>query len=340
MPPTPGITLSNGEKWKVLRRFALQTLRNFGMGKRSLEEQIQQEVRCLVQELAQTQAAPFDPTFLISRAVSNVICSILFGGRFEYQDGSFLTLVGLTNQIFQLLSSLWGQMYSIFPGPMSCVPGPHNRISENFEQLRLFVLEQVKMHQESFDPNSPRDFIDCFLLKMEQENQDPLSYFHTETLVMTTHNLFFSCTETVSTTLRYGFLLLMKHPEIQGEVHAEVDQVIGQHRSPSVEDRSRMPYADAMIHEVQRFSNVFPMGVPHAVTRDTRFRGFLLPEFSWDNPICHRRSREFLSGHLKSPSFPIRPFPRFSLFNNYRKLLLLHGEDLRMALLETEEHSG
>uniref|UniRef100_A0A8C0JFU5 Uncharacterized protein n=1 Tax=Chelonoidis abingdonii TaxID=106734 RepID=A0A8C0JFU5_CHEAB len=341
MPPTPGITLSNGEKWKVLRRFALQTLRNFGMGKRSLEEQIQQEVRCLVQELAQTQAAPFDPTFLISRAVSNVICSILFGGRFEYQDGSFLTLVGLTNQIFQLLSSLWGQMYSIFPGPMSCVPGPHNRISENFEQLRLFVLEQVKMHQESFDPNSPRDFIDCFLLKMEQENQDPLSYFHTETLVMTTHNLFFSCTETVSTTLRYGFLLLMKHPEIQGErVHAEVDQVIGQHRSPSVEDRSRMPYADAMIHEVQRFSNVFPMGVPHAVTRDTRFRGFLLPEgtnmlpllFSVHNdPTQFKDPATFDPAHFLDPSGGFQKHDAFMAFSTGKRICL--GEGLaRMEL--------
>ncbi|XP_034648007.1 cytochrome P450 2F5-like [Trachemys scripta elegans] len=210
-----GIALSNGEKWKVLRRFALQTLRNFGMGKRSLEERIQQEAQCLGQELAHTQSAPFDPTFLISQAVANVICSIVFGDRFDYQDGSFLTLVGLINQNAHLYSSPWGQMYNIFPGPMSCLPGPHNRIFENFEQLRQFVLERVKMHQESFDPNCPRDFIDCFLLKMEQENQDPLSYFHTETLVMTTHNLFFAGTETVSTTLRYGFLLLMKYPEIQ-----------------------------------------------------------------------------------------------------------------------------
>ncbi|XP_067416388.1 cytochrome P450 2F3-like isoform X1 [Emydura macquarii macquarii] len=273
-----GIVFSNGEKWKVLRRFALQTLSNFGTGKRSLEERIQEESRCLVQELAQTQAAPFDPTFLISRAVANVICSIVFGDRFDYEDRNFLTLVGLINQIFHLLSSPWGQMYNLFPGPMFYLPGPHNRIFENLEQLRLFVSEQVKMHQESFDPNCPRDFIDCFLLRMEQENQDPLSYFHMETLVMTTHNLFFAATETTSTTLRYGFLILMKYPEVQAKVQAEINWVIGRHRSPCVEDRAHMPYTDAVIHEVQRFSDVLPMGAPHAVTRETQFRDFLLPK--------------------------------------------------------------
>ncbi|XP_067416389.1 cytochrome P450 2F3-like isoform X2 [Emydura macquarii macquarii] len=214
-----GIVFSNGEKWKVLRRFALQTLSNFGTGKRSLEERIQEESRCLVQELAQTQAAPFDPTFLISRAVANVICSIVFGDRFDYEDRNFLTLVGLINQIFHLLSSPWGQ-----------------------------------------------------------ENQDPLSYFHMETLVMTTHNLFFAATETTSTTLRYGFLILMKYPEVQAKVQAEINWVIGRHRSPCVEDRAHMPYTDAVIHEVQRFSDVLPMGAPHAVTRETQFRDFLLPK--------------------------------------------------------------
>ncbi|KAJ6663582.1 hypothetical protein lerEdw1_009661 [Lerista edwardsae] len=311
-----GIAFSNGEKWKVLRRFALQTLKNFGMGKRSIEERIQEEAQCLVQEFRRTGGASFNPINLVCRAVSNVICAVVFGQRYDYEDAAFLRLLDHFNENFKIMSSIWGearkgvprwvgggvtgtpclaacllageshsppsapvfQLYNIFPRLMDVLPGPHHQIFRNFERLREFIAERIRWHQHHLDPQAPQDFIDCFLIRMEQEKQDPLSHFHTETLVMSTHNLFFGGTETTSTTLRYSFLILMKYPEVAAQVCEEIDRVIGPERPPCLADRKSMPYTDAVLYEIQRFISILPMGLPRAVTRDTSFRGFLLPK--------------------------------------------------------------
>ncbi|XP_073454753.1 cytochrome P450 2G1-like [Aquarana catesbeiana] len=272
-----GITGSNGERWKQMRRFALTTLRNFGMGKRSIEERIQEEAHFLGEEFSKTKGEPFDPTFFLSCAVSNIICSIVFGRRFNYNDQHFLSLLRNINGIIRLMNSSWGLVVYNFERLIRYVPGPPQRGVRYLHELKAFVREMVEGSLKTMDPHSPRHFIDCFLKRIQQDKENPDTEFHMENLVASTVNLFTAGTETVSTTLRYGFLILLKYPEIQVKVQKEIDRVLGQ-RCPSAEDRTKMPYTEAVIHEIQRFSDIVPTGLPHCTTEDVSLRGYVIPK--------------------------------------------------------------
>ncbi|XP_068106940.1 cytochrome P450 2G1-like [Hyperolius riggenbachi] len=296
-----GLAFVNGERWKDLRRFSLTVLRNFGMGRKPVEERIQEEAGLLVERIRSCKEKSIDPTNFLLQAVSNIICTIVFGNRFEYDNKGFRQLLTLFSAIFKDISGPWGQLLDMLPGIMCYIPGPHKRIQTNLEKLEKFIFERVDMHKTTLDINSPRDYIDCFLIKQQMRDSP---HFSTENLTKGIMNLFFAGTETITTTLRSAFLILVKYPEIQAKLHEEIDRVIGENHIPSTQDRSRMPYMDAVTHEVQRFSDILPLNLPHAVTQNTNFKGYIIPKGTVVYPLlCSvlHDPKEFSTPHKFNP---------------------------------------
>ncbi|KAM4696317.1 cytochrome P450 2B11-like [Rhinophrynus dorsalis] len=271
-----GVIFSNGEDWKHMRRFSLMTLKNFGMGKRSIKERVKEEAHCLIEELKKTKGVAINPEYYFSQVASNIISSIIFGKRFSYDDPEFLRLMKINHGIIKSVASFWGQLYILFEVVMKYLPGPHHRIVQYSKQMDEFVRERMETEKKTINPGSPRHMIDSFLIKMEEEKQNPLTPFNMDNFFVNTSSFFVAGSEAVSTTLRHGFLLLLKYPKIRCKVQEEIDQIIGRRRAPEPEDRVSMPYTDAVIHEIQRYGNVLPMNVPRTVIKDTQFRGYTI----------------------------------------------------------------
>ncbi|KAJ7620462.1 cytochrome P450 [Roridomyces roridus] len=86
--------------------------------------------------------------------------------------------------------------------------------------------------------------------------------------------------DTTASALR-GFLLAMSmYPEIQARAQQEIDSVVAaEARLPTVADRGRLPYIEALCKEVLRWHVVIP-AVPHRTSEDFVYeRGDGLPPF-------------------------------------------------------------
>ncbi|XP_019716865.1 cytochrome P450 2F3-like [Hippocampus comes] len=282
-----GLGISNGERWWQLRRFTLTTLRDFGMGRKGMEEWIQEESQHMRARIETYRAAPFDPSFLLSCTVSNVVCCLVFGQRFDHEDANFLRLLAIITEMIQFLASPLGLMHNIFPWLTEHLPGRQHRVFGHIKVVRAFIKEKIQQHQDSLVPTAPRDFIDCFLNRIQQEKHNESTEFIYENLVATVINLFLAGTETTSSTIRYALSVLIKHPGVQEKMQREIDAVLGRDRCVNMEDRKSMPFTDAVIHEVQRFLDIVPFSVPHYALRDISFRGYIIPKNTIILPLLH-----------------------------------------------------
>ncbi|KAJ8585906.1 cytochrome P450 [Rhizopogon salebrosus TDB-379] len=83
--------------------------------------------------------------------------------------------------------------------------------------------------------------------------------------------------QTASTLLVF-VLGMMLYPDAQKRAQAEIDAVIGTERLPTFEDRSSLPYVEAVLRETLRWNPVFPLGLPHFTTDSDVYNEYYIPK--------------------------------------------------------------
>ncbi|XP_073349828.1 cytochrome P450 2K1-like [Pagrus major] len=271
-----GIIFSNGDTWKEMRRFALTTLRDFGMGKRLTEGKIIEECHSLIEAFEQYEGKAFNNTQTISYASSNIISAIMFGKRFEYKDTVFQAMVERDHETIRLTGSASILLYNMFPWLRPFLKNWRDimkNVEENKQELRSLIADL----KETLNPEMCRCFIDAFLTRRQnlEESKIKDSLYHDDNLLYSVMNLFAAGTDTTGNTLQWCLLFMAKYPHFQDQVQEELSRVVGS-RQVRVEDRKNMPYTDAVIHEAQRLANIVPMAIPHKTSRDITFQGYFI----------------------------------------------------------------
>ncbi|XP_072519865.1 cytochrome P450 2D3-like [Salminus brasiliensis] len=272
-----GVILADyGPQWKEHRRFALMTLRNFGLGKQSMEDRIMGETEHIVACLEKSAGGFMNPDTLFHEAASNIIYLVLFGIRYNYGDATLKEYVRCYTENTKFFNGSWGMIYDTLPWARS-LPLPFRKTFTNYHTIEKMVENVIRKHKASRVPGEPRDFVDCYLDELDKRGNDGSS-FNDGQLVTYIMDLHVAGLDTTSNTLQTAFLYLITHPHIQERCQQEIDEVLEGKAHASFEDRLNMPYTQAVIHECQRIADTVPLSVFHSTSRDTELMGFSIPK--------------------------------------------------------------
>ncbi|XP_052086674.1 cytochrome P450 2C8-like isoform X1 [Mytilus californianus] len=282
-----GIVSSSGSLWKEHRTFTLGALREFGFGKKSLESKIMEEAEVLMKLIEEKIGQPFNIRQLLYLSFSNITCSIVFGQRYEYTDKRFMSLLDKikenTNSVnITMLATTFPFLQYIPRDPFGI-----KRTVTNADVVRKHLENIVKEHEETFDENNLRDYVDVFLKRMRSEKGNPKTTFDHGQLTCTIGDLFVAGTDTTSTALQWFIAMLINHPEVQDEMRKEINNVIGTSRYPCMQDKPKLPYTEAVLNEVLRFGCIAPFTLPHGLTKDFNYKGYVIPKGSQLMPNLH-----------------------------------------------------
>ncbi|BFZ06896.1 hypothetical protein BsWGS_09935 [Bradybaena similaris] len=281
-----GIIFSSGSLWKEQRSVCLSILRSFGMGKNVLAEKIQKEVDCFVDYLRGLKGKPTNIHIMTNISTSNIICSILIGRRFEYDDEQFQDLIHKMNTLATQQESVSAMNFIPW---LSKLPGDFfnaKKISASTNAILAMlskVLNEKRRHVD--DSNDVCNLIDAYIVERNKKTQSAIPTTLSDlNLLKIMNDLFNAGSETTSTTIYWCILYMLNYPEVQKKIFDEIKDKVGTDRTPTMQDKTQLIYLRAVIMETQRLASIVPLSLTHMVSEEATLRGYTLPKGTWVIP--------------------------------------------------------
>ncbi|KAK6165387.1 hypothetical protein SNE40_022323 [Patella caerulea] len=207
-----GIIYANGQEWKDARRMAIRTLRNLGVGKSRLEEKIKEEIEIVIESFNESEGKPINVHEILRKAITNIICIVVFGERYDYGDPEFIQTLnvledGFTEMVFYTPVHRF-PLLRFIPFIASKMVSVQTAIME----VQQFIAKRIEKRKPVFDQNAINDFIDVYLDMSADGECSTITESNTRRVIS---DLVFAASETTATTLDWAMLFMVLHPEVQ-----------------------------------------------------------------------------------------------------------------------------
>ncbi|KAM6965445.1 steroid 17-alpha-hydroxylase/17,20 lyase [Aplochiton taeniatus] len=253
----------------------------FGKGSASIEKIICREAQALCTTISESAfgSMAFDISPELTRAVTNVVCSLCFNCSYNHGNPEFEAMLNYSQGIVDTVAK--DSLVDIFPW-LQIFPNSDLRLLKHCVSLRDSLLQKkYDEHKADYSDHVQRDLLDALLrAKSSAENNNTagvttemvaLSEDH---LLMTVGDIFGAGVETTTTVLKWAIAYLIHHPQVQQQIQEELDSKVGAGRTPQLSDRASLPYLEATIREVLRIRPVSPLLIPHVAMTDTSIGQF------------------------------------------------------------------
>uniref|UniRef100_A0A3P9Q6I8 Cytochrome P450, family 17, subfamily A, polypeptide 1 n=1 Tax=Poecilia reticulata TaxID=8081 RepID=A0A3P9Q6I8_POERE len=242
--------------WRFHRKIVHGALCMFGEGSATIERMICAEAQSLCSTVSEAAALglALDLAPELTRAVTNVVCSLCFNSSYARGDPEFEGMLRYSQGIVDTVAK--DSLVDIFPWLQV------SRCQHYSDNVQRDLLDALLRAKRSADNNNTAD-VDKATAGLSDDH-----------LLMTVGDIFGAGVETTTTVLKWAVTYLIHHPDVQRRIQDELDTKIGADRSPRLRDRGSLPYLEATIREVLRIRPVAPLFIPHVALSDASIGDF------------------------------------------------------------------
>ncbi|XP_070566462.1 steroid 17-alpha-hydroxylase/17,20 lyase-like [Ptychodera flava] len=322
------------EQWSIHTKLCMNAIRL--VNDTTMNGKIMEEIDYLVNQFNNKGKVAFDPKDDLMLASLNIICNLIYGQRYQKGDPELQNILHYSAEILKVISPLH---------PVNSMPWLRHFPNKWFDALfkaknmrdRTLMKKYVE-HVAKYEDGKINDMVDALLhaskKAVSEKDEDAINALSPEHIVINMWVMFFAGSDTVMNTLLWALLYMVTFPKVQAKVQDQIDQEVGREQPVTMDHQKQLPYLNATICEIQRYSSQAVLGVPHCAATDTQVRGYTIPKGTqvlanlwavhhdkdcWKDPEEFRPER-FLDddGNMRNMS----EFPHFMPFSTGRRVCL------------------